>query len=87
MRMGSLGSLYPAEVTDEEAAFGFELRESPTGVRAVVRRLGPGLQAVKRRRDDGSIEYAICDERCQPLYSGAASVEELRRRFEDNTHQ
>ncbi|HEY1957466.1 MAG TPA: hypothetical protein VGH28_17730 [Polyangiaceae bacterium] len=74
---------FPAEVTDEEAAFGFTLRESPTGVRAVVRALGHGLQAVKRLRDDGSIEYSICDERCQPLYSGAASLDELRRRFED----
>ena len=73
--------VYPTDVTAEEEAFGFEVRESPTGVRAVVRVLDTGLQVVKRRRDDGTIEYAVCDDRCMPLYESATSVDDLKRRF------
>jgi hypothetical protein len=71
----------PMELTDEEVAFGFELRESATGVRAVVRAVGVGLEAVKRCRVDGTIEYVVCDVDGHKLYAGAASVAELRLRF------
>ncbi len=73
--------VYPIDLTEEEAAFGFEVRESQSGVRAVVRVIDKGLQAVKHRRSDGEIEYAICDETCVPLYAGASSVDELKQRF------
>jgi hypothetical protein len=69
------------EVTAEEEAFGFEVRESPTGIRAVVRAIDDGLLVVKRRRADGVIEYAICDTTCTPLYRPASSLAELAKRF------
>jgi hypothetical protein len=69
------------EVTAEEQAFGFEVRESPSGIRAVVRVIDDGLLVVKRRRSDGNVEYAICDKSCMPLYRPAASLAELAKRF------
>ncbi len=74
-------SLPSIDLTDEEAAFGFEVRESPTGVRVAVRTLAVGLEAVKRVLDDGTVEYAICDKNGQPLYAGARSLAELEKRF------
>ena len=79
--MASAQENYPTEMTEEEAAVGFQVVESTSGVRAVVLRVGGGLQAIKMRRPDGTIEYAVCDEACHPLYSGARTVAELKRRF------
>jgi hypothetical protein len=73
--------VFPTELTADEEAFGFEIRESPTGVRAAVRPLDGGLQIVKRRRDDGSIEYTICDSHCTPIYRSSESIAELKNRF------
>jgi hypothetical protein len=69
------------DVTREEADFGFRLAEQPSGVRAVVREIRPGLRAVKVRADDGSTEYAICDDELRPVYLPARSLDDLRRRF------
>jgi hypothetical protein len=71
----------PDELTAEEQAFGFEVRELPSGVRSVVRVIDEGLLVLKRRRSDGTIEYAICDASCTPLYRPAASLAELAKRF------
>jgi hypothetical protein len=68
-------------LTPEEENFGFGVREGPSGMRAVVRVLRPGLQAVKVESVDGSTEYVICDDDFEPLYSSATSLDELHRRF------
>ena len=69
------------DVSQDEEEFGFEFAEDPSGVRAVVRELRPGLRAVKVEADDGSIEYAICGENLQPVYRPAKTIEELKSRF------
>lgn len=79
--MGIELPVFPVDVTAEEEAFGFQVRESPSGIRAVVRALDGGLQIVKRRRDDGSIEYTICDSRCTPIYQSSTSLDDLKSRF------
>lgn len=80
--MGSENSRrFPLEATSAESDFGFGVNESPSGVRALVVPLGDGLRAVKVRADDGSIEYAICDERLQPIYIAAKTLDELDERF------
>lgn len=68
-------------VTKEEQDYGFGVVEEPTGVRAVARDVGDGLQAIKVYAEDGSTEYAICDEELRTVGPSARSVEELRRRF------
>lgn len=70
-----------SEVSESEEAFGFGVAEARSGVRAVVRDLGPGLRAVKVRANNGSTEYAICDENLRPIYPPARTLDELRRRF------
>ena len=72
---------YPTDMTEEEAAIGFQLVESPIGVRALVLPVAAGLQAIKLRLADGSIEYTVCDENCHPLYRGARTIAELKIRF------
>jgi hypothetical protein len=69
------------EVSTEEAALGFAETEAGSGVRAIAVSLGDGLRAVKLRAPDGTIQYAVCDERFQPLYTPARTLEELRKRF------
>jgi hypothetical protein len=60
---------YPLDVSKEEADFGFDLTGEPAGNRVVARDLRAGLRAVKVRRDEGAIEYAICDDQLRPLRS------------------
>jgi hypothetical protein len=72
---------HPLEVTKEEADFGFDVAEEPSGVRAVVRELRVGLRAVKVLTDHGTVEYAICDEQLRAIYPSAKSLDELRARF------
>jgi len=69
------------EMSTEEAALGFSVVETTTGIRKVVLPLGSGLCAVKVRRGDGTFEYEVCDERFQPMYVAAADIGELRDRF------
>lgn len=69
------------DVNQDEKEFGFVTTQEPSGVRAVVCELHPGLRAVKVRADDGSIEYAVCDKSLVPLYQSATTLDELRRRF------
>jgi hypothetical protein len=72
---------FPLEATKDESDLGFELEESPTGERALVLPLANGLRAVKIRAEDGGTEYAVCNERFEPLYIAAKSLDELRARF------
>lgn len=78
---------FPLDVTPDEATAGFTLRPigtTPTGVtvRAVSTDLAIGLRAVKTRRHDGAIEYAIWDaETNAPIYTAARDLPELLRRF------
>ena len=76
-----MSATFPTDVTANEAVYGFGVEETPTGERVVVARLQNGLRALKVRRDDGSTEYVVTDERLQPLYTVAKSVDELRVRF------
>ena len=71
---------FPVDSTPDEQAFGFSAVESPTGERLVAF-LGNGLRAMKTRASDGSTEYVVCDERFEPLYATAKTLEELRERF------
>ena len=79
--MGGEQKRFPLDVTGEETAFGFDVAESPSGVRALVVPLGAGLVAVKTRGPDGSVRYAICDERFEPIYLPAKTLEELAERY------
>ncbi len=72
---------FPKDISPDEAQCGFTEVEAKSGVRLVVRELRGGLRAVKVRRDDGVIEYEVCDEELRPVYSPAQSLPELRRRF------
>ena len=72
--------LFSRDVSSEEAAFGFGVEETGSGVRAIVR-LPTGIHAVKMLQEDGSVEYMICDERMEPLYGPAKTLDELRARF------
>jgi len=72
---------FPLDATKDESDFGFELEESPTGQRALVLPLANGLRAVKMQAQDGGTEYAVCNERFEPLYIAAKTLEELRARF------
>jgi hypothetical protein len=74
-------SRFQLEATKEESDFGFALEESPTGERALVLVLANGLRAVKMRAYDGSTEYAVCNERFEPLYIAAKTLDDLRKRF------
>lgn len=69
------------DLTRAEVAFGFRVGAPRSGVRAAVYAVGDGLLAVKVRAPDGSIQYSICDDDLTPLYTPAASLEELRDRF------
>jgi hypothetical protein len=69
------------DITEDEEQFGFGFAEEPSGVRAVVFELRPGLRAVKVEADDGSTEYAICDQVFRPVYRPAKTLNDLRRRF------
>jgi hypothetical protein len=69
------------DLSKDEEDFGFSVAEEPSGIRAVIRELRPGLRAVKVRADDGSTEYAICAENLKPVYQPAKSLDELRQRF------
>jgi hypothetical protein len=70
------------ELTREEEEAGFSLTVEPSGGRAVVLALAQGLIAVKVRGCDGGSQYAICDTTLAPLYVPAASLGELRARFQ-----
>ena len=72
---------FPLDSTTDEEDFGFEAIESPTGEQALVAVLSRGLRAVKARAADGSTEYAVCNERLEPIYVAARTLEELRERF------
>ena len=72
---------YSLESTPDEDAFGFSAIESPTGERVLVVVLASGLRAVKALGPDGSTEYVVCNERLEPLYATAKTLEELRERF------
>lgn len=74
-------SRYPLDSTADEEAFGFCVIESPTGERALVAVLGNGLRVTKAHSADGSTEYVVCNERLEPLYATAKTLEELRERF------
>ena len=74
-------SRFPLDAASDEAAFGFDVGESPSGLRALVVPLGGGLCAVKVRTTDGSTRYEVCDERFQPIYVTADTLEELEARF------
>jgi len=76
-----MAETFPTEVTPNEAGYGFGVEEAPTGKRVVVARLTSGLRALKVQRSDGTIEYVITDDKLQPLYTVAKSIEELRSRF------
>lgn len=69
------------DLNQDEEEFGFGVAEHPSGVRAVVRELRPGLRAVKVEAEDGSVEYAICEDNLRPVYAPARTLEELKRRF------
>ena len=69
---------FPLEMTTEEEDFGFGVTLEPSGVRAVVRELRSGLQAVKVLAEDGATEYAICDAQFRPIYPPAKTLDELR---------
>ena len=68
-------------MTSDESTFGFSVVEAPSGIMALVVTIGEGLRAVKMRASDGSTEYAVCDDRLQPLYVAAKTLDELRKRF------
>jgi hypothetical protein len=73
---------FPLEIKQEELAFGFEVKDAPSGHRRLlVAELGKGLHAVKARGHDGKTQYLVCDERLAPIYPAAKSLEELRTRF------
>jgi hypothetical protein len=72
---------FPLDATKDEAEFGFDVVESPTGERALAVPLANGLSAVKMRASNGGTEYAVCNERFEPLYLAAKTLEELRQRF------
>jgi hypothetical protein len=76
-----MAETFPTEVTPSEVGYGFGVEEIPTGVRVVMAHLTNGLRAVKVKRADGTIEYVVTDEKLQPLYIVAKSVDELRARF------
>lgn len=78
--MGTL-LLLPTYITRDEADFGFVVRATAHG-RCVVAALHEGLLAVKARADDGSVEYRVCNADLAQLYTTAASLDELRRRFD-----
>jgi hypothetical protein len=72
---------FPLDSTTDEEDFGFAAIESPTGEHALVAILSRGLRAVKTTASDGSTEYIVCNERLEPLYNAARTLEELRERF------
>jgi len=72
---------FPLEASKDESALGFAVEETPTGERALVLPLASGLRAVKMRAQDGGTEYAVCNERFEPLYIAAKTLDELRARF------
>jgi hypothetical protein len=79
--------LFPDDLSENEEALGFSRK--PIGatsngatVFALVCEIASGLRAVKTRRADGNIEYAIWDQvNNVPIYFPAASLDELQRRF------
>jgi len=71
---------FPLQPTDEELAFGFGVAESPTGERALILPLSKGLRAVKVIAN-GAVEYTVCNEEFEPLYTSAKTLDELHRRF------
>lgn len=71
---------FPLDTSPEEEAFGFRVAVSPEGDRVLVAKLGD-LRAVKIRAQDGTIEYAVCDAKLQPIYIAAKTLKELRTRF------
>ncbi|HEY2367019.1 MAG TPA: hypothetical protein VGH87_11575 [Polyangiaceae bacterium] len=74
---------FPLQPTAEETAFGFGIAVVPSGEQALMMPLPSGLRAVKVIADDGAVEYIVCDEALEPLYTPAKSLDELRRRFVD----
>jgi hypothetical protein len=74
---------YAVDATESESSFGFVVVDVPSGARALAVRLRNGLHAVKVIVD-GAVEYLICDDRLQPMYVSAKSLEELHTRFGPN---
>ena len=71
---------FASDITDDEAALGFEATEHVECGHVVVARIRSGLFAVKVL-DDGSVRYAICDETMVMLYEPARSLVDLQDRF------
>jgi hypothetical protein len=69
-------------LSEEEAAFGFEITEGATGTCRIAMDLGTGLLVVKVRARDGTTQYVVCTDHLAPLYVPATSLEDLRRRFQ-----
>ena len=59
----------------------FRTGSQVAGVWAVVPAPRVGLRAVKVLTDDGTAEYAICDELLRPIYPSAKSLDGLWERF------
>lgn len=72
---------FPTGITAEERSEGFALIETRSGVYAVVAPITPTLRAVKMETAGGRTEYAICDEKLQPVYLAAKTLDELRTRY------
>ena len=79
--MGILDLRYPLDLTDEEEAAGFEVREADSGIRAVVRELENGLRVLKTFASGGDVQYSVCDAGCHPLYPPAQSLADVEARF------
>jgi hypothetical protein len=80
-KIDDVSTRFPLDATKDESDLGFTLEESPTGERALVLALANGLRAVKVSAQDGGTEYAVCNERFEPLYIAAKTLDELRSRF------
>ncbi len=72
---------YASDISPDEVACGFDVKEHTTGARIVTRELRGGLRAIKAQTEDGSTIYEICDDRLTPLYAPAVSLSDLKRRF------
>ncbi len=83
---------FPSNINSEEAAFGFQQTVIPNQfghyaftskeIRAALAELPGGMVAVKMRRPDGAVNYAIWDRGThRPVQRPAGSVAELRARF------
>jgi hypothetical protein len=82
-----MAPVFPLDLTEEETALGFRLRpvtrDGGWGVALVALEMADGLLAVKARRPDGAIEYAIWTlAQNVSLHPAAATLSELCHRFQ-----